>query len=207
MSVSMWALYFGILNRRFGQAITRLAHQRSKLGSVPSKRQQKLHGPAVLSEITIKKAKSQEVLIDVSSPPSRRHDFDPRSVAHGATKTINDFDFEHLASITEGNCGIVKLLRARNLSNEPCLHYYSNEEVVATGQHVDLPKTFCEIAFDSRRATDPEGSFISMISLSCQQVAIVEEITREQSDSDYWFKYRQGRNHCFLLQRCCHESE
>jgi len=112
--------------------------------SVPSKKQLSLHTPDILNNIGITRPSATRVL---SSPPiekrRKRNDFDPRASHDCETKPLTSTEVDILADITNGNSGIVCLLRrtASERLSQCNLDDPARFETVETSKHIDLPKS------------------------------------------------------------------
>lgn len=160
--------------------------------SVPSKRQLKLHQPDMLNNITIKKHKPNQILSEITDRPLnlQRCYYDPRGIKDRNTFPLTDVEIDHLADITNGNCGIVLLKRAHNVNPLPDILHVLCEEEVTTGEHIELPLTIKDIIEKKLCTID---NFISTLYITSQQRALVTELTSKQSTSNDWFEYRNGR--------------
>ena len=81
---------------------------------VPSKKQQRLHGPAILNEIETKKPRHEKILQEKNNNTVCRSKFDPRAKVDRKTNAITG-DLDILADATDGKCGIVLLIRKHNV--------------------------------------------------------------------------------------------
>ncbi|XP_035670045.1 uncharacterized protein LOC118411675 [Branchiostoma floridae] len=159
----------------------------------PSK---KPHKPDFVKDITIRKVKGDCGLEEDSNHTKRtRYNNDPRAVEDRQDKTLQDLDLEGLRVATNGSAGILAYVQfGSNESEMPDVEHVVNEEVVTNAEYIcmpDLPKTLPEIA---QEASSTQELFqLATTPVSEEVVNIIRETTKDQTQSDSWFKYRQGR--------------
>ena len=160
--------------------------------SVPSKKAQSLHTTDVLHNITVTKPSAKRILSSSDKATTKRKkqsDFEPRLPNDRTVLPLSESEVDILADITNGNSGIVCLLRKPapqsewvfNLDNPIC------EEVVTTSQHIELPKS---LQLDKIESFE---QFCNEIQLNQDQVVLIEEQTRNQSENELWFDFRAYR--------------
>ena len=101
-----------------------------------------MHKPAVLSEIDIKIYKHEKSL-QVKDKKSICHSiFDLRAKADQTTSPITEKDLDIL---DDGKCGIMLLMRKRNVKSNPDLNNVKLCVQVLSSKHVEEPKFTCDI--------------------------------------------------------------
>ena len=142
----------------------------------------------MLLNIDIAKPKAKRIL---SPPPSKkRKSQDPRVSQDRQTEPLTEMEMDVLADITNGNCGIVSLLRkpvpvtfTNNLSHP------SEFVTVITEPHQQLPPTLIDV----RISDEGFDEFMDTIKLSDAEIDLIQLSTRNQADSGLWFQYRKNR--------------
>lgn len=161
--------------------------------SVPSKKSQFLHNPDALDNIRVSKPSAKKVLSSSSTTKKRkRTDFEPRLPKDRSVQPLSESDIDVLADITNGNSGIVCLLRKAAPPSECVLNLDNpvREEIVVTSEHVELPKCINCLPLDG---IDTFEQFMSAISLTCEERDLIELRTRNQSENQLWFDFRAYR--------------
>ena len=164
--------------------------EKTQKWSIPSKKQMKLHTPEVLSEIVIKKPKVEKVYGDSKSQHGRAN-FDPRAIRHRTKSSLTQNDIDTLAELTNGNCGLVMLMREEADHSSSDVASFIEVE---TSAHVGKPKTISEICLEIGECSFE--TFIKAISISADQQHIIQKMTHGQSSADtksVWQSYRNGR--------------
>ena len=118
--------------------------------------------------------------------------FDPRAVHHKNTAKITQNDLEILAEATNGNFGIVLLMRERNKNAELDLTNVAHEEIVDKCFYSTTPRSVTDImaALYSRNISLQAlaEKFLSSLQITIDQRDIIEKITRKQR------KIRNGKS-------------
>ena len=113
---------------------------------IPSKKQQKLHKPSFLDEVHIQKPKVHRILKENDTARfHKKAKFDPLALHHKSTAKITQNDLDILAEATNGNCGIVLLMREHNKNAEPDLTNVAHEEIVDKGFYSATPRSVADI--------------------------------------------------------------
>ncbi|XP_065654482.1 uncharacterized protein LOC136081123 [Hydra vulgaris] len=99
--------------------------------SVPSKKQSRLHVPATLVEIELKKAKKEENVSNI---------FKRQKIADNS---LTESDIDSLADITNDNCGLVTLMRKKRMHFNICV--VQKEIEIAASFLIDFPKMIAEV--------------------------------------------------------------
>ena len=159
--------------------------------SVPSKKAQNLHTPDILDNIGVSKPNAKRIL---SPPPEttnrrKRSSFDPRLLKDRTADPLSRHDIDVLADITNGNSGIVSLLRTAAPRSEWLHNTQICEEVVSTSEHIELPPKLKDLAMDIE--TFPQ--FLKANKITSEQCELIEKSTQQQSDNELWFAYRAFR--------------
>ena len=127
----------------------------------------------------------------------KRFAYDPRAPSDRKPRTLKEMDIEGLRAATNGKAGILCYLPVSPHKDYqmPCLDDANVvAEVVATEcepqQVAVLPPTLLEMAKNVE-----ESLFLQEVlkPLSQQEVDLISISTKEQAESDLWFKYRTGR--------------
>ena len=112
---------------------------------VPSKKQQRLHGPAILNEIQTKKPRHEKILQRKNIKTICRSKFDPRAKVDRKTNPITDNDLDISADATDGKCGIVLLMRKHNVRPNPDINDVSACIEITTTEHTETPKSIYDL--------------------------------------------------------------
>ena len=160
--------------------------------SVPSKKVQNLHTPDILDNIGVSKPNAKRIL---SSPlettnKRRRSSFDPRLLKDRAVAPLSTHEIDVLADITNGNSGIVSLLRTAAPRSEWLHDTQICEEVVSTSEHIALPPKLKDLSMDN---IENFSQFLEAIKITNEQCELIERSTQQQSESELWFDYRAFR--------------
>ncbi|XP_057297429.1 uncharacterized protein LOC130629386 [Hydractinia symbiolongicarpus] len=169
--------------------------------SVPSKKQLKLHVPDILNNITIKKPKAEKILSPNESYGQNRFHYDPRHVNDRSTDLLYEKDINALADVTNGNCGIVQLMRKRCHHDNADGEIISNVVEISETEHVETPMTVQQ-NFEKVGTTSFEN-FTSHLKISPAQQLLVQELTSNQSKDVSWFEYRRDRVTASKFKDCC----
>ena len=116
-------------------------------------------------------------------------EYDPRKPADRYEDPLTSTEIDVLADITNGNCGIVALMRQTSPYSD-ITSVASFEEVETTV--LDLPPVINDIIKNTSTNGNYE-SFLQKLYISDAQQHAVEEITRSQSENKSWFSYRNNR--------------
>ena len=167
----------------------------------PSKRQVKLHKPDELNSIRIKKPKTERILLRKHQDDDySRADFDPRAIPDRNKLGLTSNDIDTLATATNGNCGIVLLMRTKYSDApppEPDELMLSHAVEVETEECVEMPSTIeefvKEIKTDHDNLTAMFPKMKQKVKLSEKQIELVESKTRAQSNDAAWFDQQKDR--------------
>ena len=163
--------------------------------SVPSKKAQPLHTTDVLHNITVTKPSAKRILSlsdKATTKRKKQSDFEPRLPKNRTVLPLSESEVDILADITNGNSGIVCLLRKPAPQSEWVFNLDNpiREEVVTTSQHIKLPKSLKNLPLDKIESFE---QFCHEIQLNQDQVELIEEQTRNQSENELWFDFRAYR--------------
>ena len=153
---------------------------------------QNLHTPDILDNIGVSKPNAKRIL---SSPlettnKRRRSSFDPRLLKDRAVAPLSTHEIDVLADITNGNSGIVSLLRTAAPRSEWLHDTQICEEVVSTSEHIALPPKLKDLSMDN---IENFSQFLEAIKITNEQCELIERSTQQQSESELWFDYRAFR--------------
>ena len=92
-------------------------------------------------------------------------------------------DVDKLAYVTNGNCGIVMLMRRKHKGNEIV--------EIESSKHIEQPLTIKQTfeTYGKRSFND----FVEKINVTVEQQNIIQEQTAKQSSENSWFEYRCDR--------------
>ncbi|XP_030833719.1 uncharacterized protein LOC115920991 isoform X1 [Strongylocentrotus purpuratus] len=154
-------------------------------GLPPKKRMKEaLHQPQFAENIKVVAMKEDVMHQELDNSRPYRSNFDPRLHCHRARRNINDFDLDWLASITNGNCGLLAYTKREpnELQSTPNISEVDRyEEVVSC----DFPLTVAEALQDL--------SDIQLMEISTHQQQVIIRETKQQAKSNLWKKHRVGR--------------
>ena len=153
---------------------------------VPSKKQQKLHKPSFLDEVHIWKPKVHQILKENDTARfHKKAKFDPLALHHKNTAKITQNDLDILAEATNGNCGIVLLMREHNKNAEPDLTNVAHEEIVDKGFYSATPRSVTDImpALYSKNMSLQAlaKKILTSLQITVDERDIIEKITQKQS--------------------------
>ena len=168
---------------------------------IPPKKQLKIHAPDLLSNIEIKKPRVEKIIQqqDKKSNASRGN-YDARQVEHRITEPLQPSEIDQLATLTNGNCGLVMLLRKPSNSVENLTQMVGEFIEVSSSVHVDIPKTIKEIASNNKNCSF--SKFTELLQVSKEQQEFVQTLTSKQSDSSEWFLHREDRITASIFKDC-----
>ena len=122
-----------------------------------------------------------------------RSDFDPRVKAHRVEKPISAFNLDWLATITNGNCGLlVHSKPAPDPNARPDLSVVKTEESVETS----FPALTVRQAYQSVKSsssTVTSQAMLNSLKVSKHQQEVLAEQTSKQASSSLWANHRKGR--------------
>lgn len=187
--------FFWYIEREVREGRNLTCTSKPQVWHAPSKRQSKLHQPDTIDNIEIKKPKIDNIF--TSSTKYERSSFDPRAPHHRVPIKISQEDCDIMASATNGNCGIVLLMREHGDDNdvqepEPC-----NFVEIETSEHIDFPKTIqqhvneieqLDVTLDEKVQILKEN-----VTICEEQAVLVTTETLLQSESTKWFEHRKFR--------------
>ena len=144
---------------------------------VPSKKQQRFHGPAILNEKQTKKLRHENILQEKNIKTICRSKFDPRAKVDTKTNPITDNDLDILADATDGKCGIVLLMRKHNVRPNPDINDVSSCIAVTTTEHTETPKSIYDLVDMYKHLNsnweEYDHDFISFLQLDKSQAAYI----------------------------------
>ena len=116
---------------------------------------------------------------------------------------LTETDIDVLSDLTNGNCGIVALMRIPR----PILNgeFYEGsvlpaaEISVETSEHVDMPPTVEDV-----KENDFER-LVQALKVTLKQQMLVQEATKNQSSNEKWFAYRKGRITASIFKDAVHK--
>ncbi|XP_072175926.1 uncharacterized protein [Diadema setosum] len=157
-----------------------------KTWGLPAKKSTKeaLHQPQFAENIKVVSVKPDVLYQESTSSRGYRSSFDPRLQHHRNKRTMEDFNLEWLASITNGNCGLLAYSK-RNSSEQ---HAIPNIDDVVRYETV----VSCDFPLTVREALQNQGS-VERMELSTHQQQVIISSTKQQADSSLWKRHRIGR--------------
>ena len=136
----------------------------------------------------------------------KKAEFDPRAVHNKNTAKITQNDLDILAEATNGNCGIVLLMREHNKNAEPDLTNVAHEEIVDKCFYSATPRSVTDImaALYSKNMSLQAlaENFLSSLQITIDERDIIEKVTRKQSKNLQWQKFRKGRVTASIFKEC-----
>ncbi|XP_033096577.1 uncharacterized protein LOC117100855 isoform X2 [Anneissia japonica] len=167
--------------------------QKQAWGAVP-KKGKALHEPQFVRNIKVVGIREDVSKQTVENTRRYRSTFDPRLPIHRVGNAINEFNLDWLASITNGNCGILShAKREPNVNAQlpdlsKCL---SNETVETT---VPVP-TVLEVYDRLTKLKEhvSANSMLDMLKISQHQQQVLVKGTLNQASSTLWREQRKGR--------------
>ena len=111
--------------------------------------------------------------------------FDPLALHHKNTAKITQNDLDILAEATNGNCGIVLLMREHNKNAEPDLTNVAHEEIVDKCFYSATPRSVTDImaALYSKNMSLQAlaKKILTLLQITVDERDIIEKITQKQS--------------------------
>ena len=142
--------------------------------SVPSSRQQSIHNPDTVENISMSKSKAKRVIGPSESPSKKRVVcYDPRQLQDRNMQPLQSGDIDTLANITNGRCGIVLLMREASQEND-FQSGASFQDVETTVSN--LPEVIDNI-IEKLEVGEGFPSFLQKILITPEQQRAVEEAT------------------------------
>ena len=174
---------------------------------IPSKKQQTLHKPSFLDEFHIRKPKVHRILKENDTVRfNKKAKFDPRSVHHKNTIKITQNELEILAEATNGNRGIVLLMREHKKNAEPDLTNVAHEAIVDKWFCSATPRSVTDIMaalYNKNMSLQALAeNFLSWLQITIDERDIIEKITRKQSKYSQWQKFCKGRVTASIFKEC-----
>ena len=159
----------------------------------PIKETTKVTQTIFLDEAPIRKPKVHRILKENNTARfHKKAKFDPRAVHHKNTAKIAQNNLDILAEATNGNSGIVLLMREQYKNAEPDLTNVAHEEIVDKCFYSATPRSVTDImaALYSRNISLQAlaETFLSSLQITIDQRDIIEKITRKQR------KIRNGKS-------------
>ena len=123
--------------------------------------------------------------------------FDPLALHHKNTAKITQNDLDILAEATNGNCGIVLLMREHNKNAEPDLINVAHEEIVDKCFYSATPRSVTDIMAalycQNMSLQALAEKLLSLLQITVNERDIIEKITQKQSNNSRRQKFRKGR--------------
>ena len=152
----------------------------------------------ILNKIVIKKPKPDRVLYaGRSAEKLQRSLFDPRAMYDRNKLLISKVDCDILADATNGNCGIVLLLRSRNVTGTDLS--VSNFVEVETSKRVEMPKSIEKYVGQVNSnhnlisLSDKMQALLNIVTITKDEAVLVLNETINQSCNEEWFNQRRNR--------------
>ncbi|XP_014664454.1 PREDICTED: uncharacterized protein LOC106806842 [Priapulus caudatus] len=167
--------------------------QKQVWGTVP-KKGQALHPPQFVKEIKIVGVREDVSQQGTESTKTYRSEFDPRIPAHRVDKPISAFKLDWLASITNGNCGLLVHTKQEMDPNHQeadvtvCATHETVETCVPVLTVIEARKTLSE----SKEGVTAEG-MITLLQANKHQQEVLAKATSRQASSSLWADHRKGR--------------
>ena len=155
--------------------------------SVPSWKQLKLHGPELLNNIIVKKTKAERVLSGSETFLLKRYEFYPRPLQDRSATVLLENDVDKLADVTNGNCGIVMLMRRKRKGNDECRDIAQIVEIESS-KHIEQPLTIKQTFETYGKCSF--NDFVDQLNVTVDQQNIIQEQKAKQSSENSWFEYR-----------------
>lgn len=169
----------------------------------PSAKARKRYSACKLSSVAVRKAKirSDITLLPGKSLIGRRSHYDPRRLTERQPMSLELEDLKTLATATEGKCGL--LLYTVNPWKDfkpevPDLENVINEEVVTEEDVFEEPQSVSMLAEEilsqlpMASVADKVSKFFTELSLTVQQQEHIATLTKGQSKTLEWSKFRAG---------------
>ena len=155
-----------------------------------------MHRSAILNEIETKKQSHEKILQEIKIKTVCLSKFDPRAKLHRQLNSITNNDLDILADATSGKCGIKMLSRKHNVRPNPYIDDVSSCIEVTTIQHTETQKSIYDLVdeykhLDSNWEEFNNESKSFLMKLDKIQAAYICEQTKNQSNCDDLYKYRQ----------------
>ena len=115
---------------------------------------------------------------------------------HRYKSNITQNDCDILADTTNGQCGILLILRGKNVNTIPDVSFYAKEEEGTTTGHVLTPMTVTEVVNSvSASLTTEERNkcILEKMNITSDQQKLLAQETKAQFNSPLWSSQRVGR--------------
>ena len=159
----------------------------------PPKRGECIHEPKFVKDIKIVGIKEDVVEQLATSSRIYRSDFDPRINSHRVKKELNSFDLDLLASITNGDCGLLAHVKreANPQYDIPNLSLCDGEKTVKT----TIPALTVQEAYDmlDESGDVTSSKLIEQLRINSHQQEVLAKETLKQASSTLWADHRTGR--------------
>ena len=157
---------------------------------VPSKKSIHLHQVETLQKIDIKKPVPSKIIGAPITPKEPK-------ITNQPGRKLTDADIDTLAEITNGNCGLVMLIR-RKTNDLTNISSMCEEIDITTSPEVSLPKTIDEISKDVGPCDFAE--FVTSIKMTPEQQKQLVEKTKDQTMNNIWFEHCKDRITASILK-------
>ena len=166
--------------------------QQQAWGKAP-KKGQGLHEPKFAKDIKIVGVREDVSQQSTESRKNYRSDFDPRVRAHRSVKPLRGFNLAWLASLTNGNCGVLAHCKPEPSPHHalPDLSDLVSEERVSTS-HPALTVQQAYEAAKKHGAVSP-NTVMRHLQVNAHQQSVLAKETQSQASSDLWKEHRIGR--------------
>ncbi|XP_038075987.1 uncharacterized protein LOC119743813 [Patiria miniata] len=172
--------------------------QRQAWGRAP-KKGEVVHDAEFAKNISIIGVKADVTQQLPESNRMYRSEFDPRTAAYRVHKPVSSFNLDALASITNGNCGLLMYNKPKPDPHHqlPNIKYVKTEETVETSCRV----LNVSEAFEIAKPGDAD-SIIDLLRVTKHQQAVLAKETARQAASSLWAEQRQGRVTASVVGDC-----
>ena len=142
---------------------------------VTAKKQQRLHGPAILNETKTKK------------PSVCRSTIDRRAKVERKINPKTESGLNILVDFTAGKYGIVLLMRKHNVGPNPDINYVSFCIEVTAMEHIETPQSIQDLMDEYEHLNNNcekyDHDFIRFLKLDKSQAMYICEQTKKESNS------------------------
>lgn len=162
----------------------------------------KRYSATKMSNIPIKKVKTERDFLDENKQKLQRNVFDPRALHHRSPMVWSAEDWSKLGAATDGNCGILTYKTSRdniNYCSSPDIGHVARQEIVKTTNLVTEPPTLPALAasvnerYPNKSVDDKCKIFLDELHISPEQSRLLSQITVGQVSNDTWKNHRIGR--------------
>ncbi|KAJ8048649.1 hypothetical protein HOLleu_01047 [Holothuria leucospilota] len=161
--------------------------------AIPSNKSLNSCKPVVAEEINVLKIKANADKQILHNPNSfYRSKFDPRSHANRQNQSLENFDLDRLAEISNGDCGMLLYFKRPSLSTHqnPNLNYISKIEEVVTSNPAETVTSALSHCDEFATDTDFNQQLEDHLHITHHQQQQLALDTRNQSQSSLWYSHR-----------------